>query len=70
MRDILLAIGGSQDRLGTLSQSCKFIARKHGVCSAMATAYALKVCPSLTVIGGDMDKYKAVSKQIHAIFAR
>lgn len=69
LREIPLAIGGSQDRRGVIS-TCNYIARKYGVCSAMATAHALKLCPNLTVIRGDMEKYKAVSKQIHAIFAR
>ncbi|USD58821.1 DNA polymerase IV [Vibrio sp. SCSIO 43140] len=69
LRDIPLAIGGSQNRRGVIS-TCNYIARKFGVRSAMATAHALKLCPSLTVIGGNMEKYKAVSKQIHKIFAR
>ncbi|MGR5528795.1 DNA polymerase IV [Vibrio alfacsensis] len=69
LRDIPLAIGGSQSRRGVIS-TCNYIARKFGVRSAMATAHALKLCPSLTVIGGNMEKYKVVSKQIHKIFAR
>ncbi|ENB4327401.1 DNA polymerase IV [Vibrio vulnificus] len=69
LRDIPLAIGGSQVRRGVIS-TCNYPARKYGVRSAMATAHALKLCPSLTVIRGDMEKYKAVSKQIHAIFKR
>ncbi len=69
LRDIPLAIGGSQNQRGVIS-TCNYIARKYGVRSAMATAHALKLCPNLMVIGGDMEKYKAVSKQIHAIFAR
>ncbi|MGL6314470.1 DNA polymerase IV [Vibrio sp. WXL103] len=69
LRDIPLAIGGSQDRRGVIS-TCNYIARKFGVRSAMATAHALKLCPNLTVIPGDMAKYKAVSRQIHAIFSR
>ncbi len=36
----------------------------------MATARALKLRPNLKVIRGDMEKYKTVSKQIHAIFSR
>ncbi|WP_261885353.1 DNA polymerase IV [Vibrio pomeroyi] len=69
LRDIPLAIGGSQNRRGVIS-TCNYPARKYGVRSAMATAHALKLCPNLTVIRGDMEKYKAVSKQIHAIFRR
>lgn len=69
LRDIPLAIGGSEKRRGVIS-TCNYLARKFGVRSAMATAHALKLCPNLTVIRGDMAKYKAVSSQIRAIFSR
>ncbi|WP_415679245.1 DNA polymerase IV [Vibrio mytili] len=69
LRTIPLAIGGSQDRRGVIS-TCNYIAREYGVRSAMATAHALKLCPHLKVIPGNMDKYKAVSRQIHQIFSR
>lgn len=56
LRDIPLAIGGSQDRRGVIS-TCNYPARKYGgVRSAMATAHALKLCPSLTVIRGRYGK--------------
>ncbi len=38
--------------------------------SAMSTAKAKKLCPSLLVIPGRMQVYKQVSKQIRAIFLR
>ncbi|PKF51822.1 DNA polymerase IV [Enterovibrio nigricans] len=69
LRNIPLAIGGSEKRRGVIS-TCNYIARKFGVRSAMATAHALKLCPNLTVVRGDMDKYKEVSRQIRAIFER
>ncbi|OEE60672.1 DNA polymerase IV [Enterovibrio norvegicus FF-33] len=69
LRDIPLAIGGSETRRGVIS-TCNYLARKYGVRSAMATAHAKKLCPNLTVVRGDMNKYKAVSLQIRAIFAR
>ncbi|PMH41139.1 DNA polymerase IV [Vibrio sp. 10N.286.49.B3] len=69
LRGIPLAIGGSQYGRGVLS-TCSYEARKFGVRSAMPTGQALKLCPHLTVIPGDMEKYKAVSKQIRAIFSR
>ena len=46
LRDIPIAIGGSADRRGVIS-TCNYPARKFGVRSAMATAYALKLCPNL-----------------------
>lgn len=38
-----LAVGGSSDRRGVIS-TCNYEARKFGVRSAMASAYALKLC--------------------------
>ncbi|MCG9694959.1 DNA polymerase IV [Vibrio sp. Isolate22] len=69
LRGIPLAIGGSQFGRGVLS-TCNYEARKYGVRSAMPTGKALKLCPHLTVIPGNMEKYKSVSKQIHEIFSR
>ena len=48
LRGIPLAIGGSEKRRGVIS-TCNYEARKFGVRSAMATAHALKLCPTLTV---------------------
>ncbi len=66
-RDIPLAIGGRSDRRGVIA-TCNYPARAFGVRSAMATAHALKLCPQLTVIPGNMDKYRAVSKLILSIY--
>lgn len=69
LRDIPIAIGGSADRRGVIS-TCNYPARKFGIRSAMATAQALKRCPGLTVLRGNMEKYKQVSHQIREIFRR
>lgn len=69
LRTIALAVGGSKDRRGVIS-TCNYLARKYGIHSAMPTAHALKLCPNLTVVPGDMEKYKRVSVDIQAIFAR
>ncbi|MDE1223674.1 DNA polymerase IV [Vibrio aestuarianus] len=69
LRGIPIAIGGSQYGRGVLS-TCNYEARQFGLHSAMPTAKALKLCPQLTVVPGNMDKYKTVSKQIHEIFSR
>ena len=69
LRDVPLAIGGSSDRRGVIS-TCNYIARKFGVRSAMATAHAMKLCPSLVLAPGRMDLYSEISKQIRVIFAR
>ncbi|MGL4638959.1 MAG: DNA polymerase IV, partial [Shewanella sp.] len=64
-----LAVGGSLDRRGVIS-TCNYEARKFGVRSAMATAYAVKLCPDLILVPGRMQVYKEVSRQIRGIFAR
>lgn len=68
-RDIPLAIGGSRFERGVIS-TCNYPARAFGVRSAMPTGQALKLCPQLLLVPGQMDKYKAVSQQIQAIFYR
>ncbi|WP_076496034.1 DNA polymerase IV [Neptunomonas antarctica] len=66
-KNIPLAIGGRADRRGVIA-TCNYPARQFGVRSAMATAHALKLCPSLTVIPGEMEKYRNVSAQIMQIY--
>ena len=67
--DLPVAVGGSADRRGVLC-TCNYVARKFGLHSAMATAYALKRCPELRVIAPNFAKYKEVSRQIQQIFRR
>ena len=64
-----LAVGGASDRRGVIS-TCNYEAREFGVHSAMATAYALKLCPGLKVVSGRMSHYQEISRQIRAIFER
>ncbi|GAB2932551.1 DNA polymerase IV [Rheinheimera gaetbuli] len=64
-----LAIGGSRQSRGVIS-TCNYPARAFGVRSAMPTGQALKLCPHLTLLSGNMDKYVSASRQIRAIFAR
>ncbi|WP_088210925.1 DNA polymerase IV [Shewanella sp. Shew256] len=64
-----LAVGGSRVQRGVIS-TCNYEARKFGVRSAMATGYALKLCPDLILVPGRMQVYKEVSQQIRAIFSR
>ncbi|MCW4151190.1 DNA polymerase IV [Halomonas sp. 18H] len=67
LRDIPLAIGGSRERRGVIA-TCNYPARTFGIHSAMPTARALRLCPHLTLMPGDFDKYRAVSKDLQAIF--
>jgi DNA polymerase-4 len=62
-----LAVGGRADQRGVVA-TCNYEARKFGVRSAMATAQAIKRCPDLLVMPPAMEKYRAASKQILAIY--
>ncbi|MGL1935987.1 MAG: DNA polymerase IV [Fibrobacterales bacterium] len=67
LRDKPIAVGGPAEKRGVLC-TCNYLAREFGVRSAMATGYAQKLCPQLVLVPVNMDKYKAESKKIHAIF--
>jgi DNA polymerase IV len=67
LRDIPLAIGGSAERRGVIA-TCNYPARAFGIHSAMPTARALRLCPELTLLPGDFQRYREVSQQIQAIF--
>ncbi|GAA0554592.1 DNA polymerase IV [Rheinheimera aquimaris] len=69
LRHIPLAIGGSRQSRGVIS-TCNYPARAFGVRSAMPTGQALKLCPHLTLLNGNMEKYKTASRQIRSIFQR
>lgn len=64
-----IAVGGRSDRRGVIS-TCNYEARQFGVRSAMASGYALKLCPNLILVPGRMQVYKEVSSQIRAVFER
>ena len=63
-----IAVGSRSDRRGVIS-TCNYEARAFGVRSAMASSYALKLCPDLILVPGRMSVYKKVSAQIRDIFA-
>ncbi|MFC3853011.1 DNA polymerase IV [Salinispirillum marinum] len=68
LRDIPIAIGGRVNR-GVIA-TCNYPARAYGVRSAMPTGQALKLCPHLTLIPGQMEKYRQASEQIRTIMMR
>ncbi len=61
-----IAIGSSLQR-GVVA-TASYEARKFGVHSALPSVTALKRCPNLIFVRGNMEKYKAVSVQIRNIF--
>lgn len=68
LQHVPIAIGGSSDRRGVIA-TCNYQARQFGVRSAMASAYALKLCPALKLIPGRMAVYQEESRKIREIFA-
>ncbi|UGX87651.1 DNA polymerase IV [Phyllobacterium meliloti] len=61
LRDKPLIIGGG--KRGVVSTAC-YIARIHGVKSAMPMFKALEACPHAVVISPDMEKYVRVGREI------
>ncbi len=68
LRGLPIAVGGSRER-GVVA-AASYEARRFGVHSAMASVSARRACPHLVFVKPRFDVYKAVSRQIHAIFSR
>lgn len=56
--------------VGSSSMLCtsNYLARKYGVRAAMPGFIAKKLCPELIIIEPNMEKYAAVSQEIHGVF--
>lgn len=65
----VFAVGGKAEERGVIS-SCSYAARQLGVRSAMPTARAQAICPTLIVISPDHRKYSEASRQVMAHFHR
>ncbi len=63
-----IAVGGSPEKRGVIS-TCNYLARTFGVRSAMATAYALRLCPDLVIQPTRMSVYREESAFIRDIFS-
>jgi DNA polymerase IV len=64
LRDRPVIIGGG--KRGVVSTAC-YIARVHGVRSAMPMFKALQACPDAIVVKPDMEKYVRVGRQVRAL---
>ena len=69
LRDQPVAVGGSPDKRGVVA-TCNYAARRFGVHSAMPMSRAVRLCPNLVIVRGNMAKYKEVSGEIREIFER
>lgn len=67
LREIPIAVGGRPEGRGVIA-TCNYPARRFGIHSAMSSAQALRLCPSLHLIKPDFERYRAVSQHIMAIF--
>ena len=63
-----VAVGGSRER--EVVAAASYEARRFGVRSAMPSVTARRQCPDLVFVPPRFDVYRAVSAQIHAVFAR
>lgn len=61
-----IAVGGDPGKRGVIS-TCNYEARQYGVRSAMASAYAKRLCPQLIILPHRISHYSDVSKQIMRI---
>ncbi|MGO3518802.1 MAG: DNA polymerase IV [Acetobacter cibinongensis] len=68
LRGLPVAVGRSQER-GVVA-AASYEARTFGVRSAMPSVVAKRKCPALVFVPPRFEVYRAVSQQIHAIFAR
>ncbi len=67
LRGIPMAVGGDPHRRGVIS-TCNYEARAFGVRSALASAYAKKLCPQLIIVPHNMAKYREAGEQLRTIF--
>nr|WP_300603755.1 DNA polymerase IV [Niabella sp.] len=65
-----LVVGGSPEGRGGVVATASYEARKYGIHSAMSSKTAQRLCPTALFVFPRFDAYKAVSRQIHAIFHR
>ena len=67
LRGIPIAVGGSSEGRGVIS-ACNYEARRFGVHSAMSSAYAMRICPELTLVDHHFEKYREASAIMQKIF--
>ncbi len=67
IRGIPVAVGGDPGKRGVIS-TCNYEARAFGVGSAMASAYAKRLCPQLIILPHNMNKYREAAVEMRRLF--
>ncbi|MFT6388416.1 MAG: DNA polymerase-4 [Cellvibrionaceae bacterium] len=67
IKGIPVAVGGSPGKRGVIS-TCNYEARAFGVHSAMASAYAKRLCPQLIILPHNMTKYREAAIDMRRVF--
>ncbi|HHW44739.1 MAG TPA: DNA polymerase IV [Desulfotomaculum sp.] len=62
-------VGGRPDERGVVA-TCSYEARKYGIRSAMPMSRAVRLCPDAVFLPVDMARYRRVSAQVFAVYAR
>lgn len=69
LKGLPVAVGGTAADRGVIA-TCNYVARGYGIHSAMPTAVAQRLCPSLVLLPPDMPRYREVSARLGEIFQR
>ena len=67
LKDKPVAVGGKPAERGVLT-TCNYIARRYGIHSAMSSRIAMSLCKNLIILPVDIEKYRAISKEIFKFF--
>ncbi|WNO10156.1 DNA polymerase IV [Teredinibacter sp. KSP-S5-2] len=69
LKDKPVGVGGDPSGRGVIA-TCNYEARKYGVCSAMSSAEALRLCPSILLLKPNMPLYREYSQCMMNIFGQ
>ncbi|MCA9967265.1 MAG: DNA polymerase IV [Anaerolineales bacterium] len=68
-KGIPLVVGGKPDERGVVS-SASYAARQLGIRSAMPTATAVRLCPTLKIVPADWPRIRASSREVMGVLAQ